>query len=111
MFKKLDRTLFSETLNMAWPAIVESFFVALAGIIDSAMVSSLGASAVAAVGLTMDRDKYRTSADCQYTVNGQRAYSNNFSYEENVGNSVWYTFPALPAAAVKRKRRKPMRSC
>ncbi len=52
MFKKLDRTLFSETLNMAWPAIVESFFVALAGIIDSAMVSSLGASAVAAVGLT-----------------------------------------------------------
>ncbi len=52
MFKKLDRSIFTETLNMAWPAVVESFFVALAGIIDSAMVSSLGASAVAAVGLT-----------------------------------------------------------
>lgn len=37
---------------MAWPAIVESFFVSFAGLIDSLMVSSLGASAVAAVGLT-----------------------------------------------------------
>ena len=37
---------------MAWPAIVESFFVAFAGLIDSLMVSSLGSSAVAAVGLT-----------------------------------------------------------
>lgn len=40
------------TLNMAWPAIIESFFVAFAGLIDSLMVSSLGSSAVAAVGLT-----------------------------------------------------------
>lgn len=37
---------------MAWPAVCESFFVALAGMVDSLMVSSLGASAVAAVGLT-----------------------------------------------------------
>ena len=37
---------------MAWPAIVESFFVAFAGLIDSLMVSSLGSYAVAAVGLT-----------------------------------------------------------
>lgn len=37
---------------MAWPAILESFFVALAGLIDSYMVSSLGSSAVAAIGLT-----------------------------------------------------------
>ncbi|MDE7112671.1 MAG: MATE family efflux transporter, partial [Acetatifactor sp.] len=37
---------------MAWPAIVESFFVAFAGLVDSLMVSSLGKSAVAAVGLT-----------------------------------------------------------
>ncbi|MCR4787307.1 MAG: MATE family efflux transporter [Lachnospiraceae bacterium] len=37
---------------MAWPSILESFFVALAGLIDSYMVSSLGAYAVAAVGLT-----------------------------------------------------------
>ena len=29
------------TIDMAWPAIVESFFVAFAGLIDSLMVSSL----------------------------------------------------------------------
>ena len=40
------------TLDMAWPAIVESFFVAFAGLIDSLMVSSLGSASVAAVGLT-----------------------------------------------------------
>lgn len=40
------------TIDMAWPAIIESFFVAFAGLIDSLMVSSLGSSAVAAVGLT-----------------------------------------------------------
>ncbi|MCR5503490.1 MAG: MATE family efflux transporter [Lachnospiraceae bacterium] len=37
---------------MAWPAILESFFVALAGLIDSYMVSTLGPYAVAAVGIT-----------------------------------------------------------
>lgn len=41
-----------ETLRMAWPAVCESFFVALAGMIDSLMVSSMGSYAVAAVGLT-----------------------------------------------------------
>ncbi len=40
------------TFNMAWPSIVESFFVAFAGLVDSLMVSSLGSYAVAAVGLT-----------------------------------------------------------
>ncbi len=38
--------------QMAWPAVMESFFIALAGLIDSFMVSSIGAYAVAAVGLT-----------------------------------------------------------
>lgn len=38
--------------DMAWPAILESFFMAFAGLLDSLMVSSLGPSAVAAVGLT-----------------------------------------------------------
>jgi putative MATE family efflux protein len=37
---------------MAWPAIVESFFVAFAGLVDSFMVSRMGSYAVAAVGLT-----------------------------------------------------------
>ncbi len=41
-----------DAFRMAWPAVCESFFVALAGMVDSLMVSSLGAEAVAAVGLT-----------------------------------------------------------
>lgn len=41
-----------KTLDIAWPAMLESFFTAFAGLVDSLMVSSLGAYAVAAVGLT-----------------------------------------------------------
>lgn len=41
-----------KAVNMAWPAVLESFFTAFAGLVDSLMVSSMGASAVAAVGLT-----------------------------------------------------------
>lgn len=40
------------TLRIAWPAVLESFFVALVGMVDSLMVSSLGKQAVALVGLT-----------------------------------------------------------
>ncbi|MGN0142206.1 MAG: MATE family efflux transporter [Roseburia sp.] len=47
-----QKEIFKKTLNMAWPAILESFFTAFAGLVDSLMVSSLGAYAVAAVGLT-----------------------------------------------------------
>ncbi len=50
--RRVDRKIISEVLQMAWPAVCESFFIALAGMVDSLMVSSLGASAVAAVGLT-----------------------------------------------------------
>lgn len=49
----IDKTMFRVTLNMAWPAIVESFFVAFAGLVDSLMVSALGSETVAAVGLTV----------------------------------------------------------
>ena len=52
MFKSFDRKIVSTTFRMAWPSVVESFFVALAGIIDSYMVSNLGSAAVASVGLT-----------------------------------------------------------
>lgn len=48
-YKKED---IRKTLDMAWPAMLESFFAAFAGLVDSLMVSSLGAYAVAAVGLT-----------------------------------------------------------
>ena len=50
--KKFDKNIVKSTISMAWPAIIESFFSAFAGLVDSLMVSSLGASAVAAVGLT-----------------------------------------------------------
>lgn len=46
------REILGDTMRMAWPAIVESFFIALAGLVDSYMVSSLGTETVAAVGLT-----------------------------------------------------------
>ena len=49
---KHSRENISITFHMAWPSIVESFFVAFAGLVDSLMVSSLGSYAVAAVGLT-----------------------------------------------------------
>ena len=44
--------LVKDAVKMAWPAVCESFFVALAGMVDTYMVSSMGANAVAAVGLT-----------------------------------------------------------
>ena len=47
-----DRGIIRTTIDMAWPAILESFFVAFAGLVDSFMVSSLGSYAVAAIGLT-----------------------------------------------------------
>ncbi|MDO5406432.1 MAG: MATE family efflux transporter [Eubacteriales bacterium] len=47
-----SRAYVQEAFQMAWPSVLESFFVAFAGLVDSLMVSRLGAYAVAAVGLT-----------------------------------------------------------
>lgn len=49
---RYDMDDIKKTLNMAWPAMLESFFTAFAGLVDSLMVSSMGSYAVAAVGLT-----------------------------------------------------------
>lgn len=49
---KYSRETIKISLNMAIPAMIESFFTAFAGLVDSLMVSSLGSDAVAAVGLT-----------------------------------------------------------
>lgn len=46
------QNLVKDAVKMAWPAVCESFFISLAGIVDTYMVSSMGANAVAAVGLT-----------------------------------------------------------
>ncbi len=50
--KRENNSLFIETINMAWPAVVESFFTAFVGLVDSYMVSGLGSNSVAAIGLT-----------------------------------------------------------
>ncbi len=47
-----SRSQYKAAFQMAWPAVMESFFISLAGMVDSWMVSALGPSAVAAVGLT-----------------------------------------------------------
>lgn len=47
-----NKAYIKTTLGVAWPAVMESFFVALVGMVDSLMVSRLGTYAVAAVGLT-----------------------------------------------------------
>lgn len=43
---------YKRALRVAWPAVLEFFFVSIADIIDTFMVSAMGPSAVAAIGLT-----------------------------------------------------------
>lgn len=47
-----DSALLRETVRMAWPSVLESLLIAVVGIIDTVMVSTLGDYAIAAVGLT-----------------------------------------------------------
>ncbi len=47
-----DKTLLKKTLAMAWPSVLESALFAVVGFVDTMMVSVLGDSAIAAVGLT-----------------------------------------------------------
>ncbi len=50
--KNFSKETLIKTLEIAWPAVLESFFIAFAGLVDTLMVSSLSPYAVAAVGLT-----------------------------------------------------------
>ena len=52
MYNKYNKRTIKTTLNIAVPAIIESFCVAFVGLVDSFMVSTLGSTSVAAVGLT-----------------------------------------------------------
>ena len=52
MDQSSSRLMTRRALSVAWPAMAESFFVTLAGMIDTMMVSAMGSYAVAAVGLT-----------------------------------------------------------
>jgi len=47
-----NKPYIKDAFRMAWPSVIESFCVALVGMVDSMMVSRLGSYAVAAVGLT-----------------------------------------------------------
>lgn len=49
---KKNKKYYKTAIQMAWPSVLESFFIALAGMIDTMMVGSLGPFAIAAVGLT-----------------------------------------------------------
>ncbi|MFI3238381.1 MAG: MATE family efflux transporter [Lachnospiraceae bacterium] len=52
-FWKDDKKSIKYALQVAWPAIVDSFFVAVVALVDSFMVSQMGTYAVAAIGLTV----------------------------------------------------------
>ena len=47
-----ERRIIRDALAVAWPSVLESFFVNLAGVVDTIMVGTLGSYAIAAVGLT-----------------------------------------------------------
>lgn len=47
-----ERQIVKDALSVAWPSVLESFFVNLAGVVDTIMVGPLGSYAIAAVGLT-----------------------------------------------------------
>lgn len=47
-----QKEIVKNVVNVAWPSVLESFFITLAGMVDTIMVSSLGPEAIAAVGLT-----------------------------------------------------------
>lgn len=53
------KSLMRETVNMAWPSVLESVFVVFAGMVDTYMIAPMGQYAVAAVGLT-GQPKYFT---------------------------------------------------
>lgn len=48
-----DKDMLKRTLQVAWPSMLESFLIAVVGVIDTLMVSQLGDYAIAAVGLTI----------------------------------------------------------
>lgn len=48
-----EKRIVKDVLNVAWPSVLESFFVNLAGTVDTIMVGTVGSHAIAAVGLTI----------------------------------------------------------
>ena len=48
---KKENSLVKETFDIAWPAVVESVFIVLVGMLDTYMVSPIGKQAIAAISL------------------------------------------------------------
>ena len=80
--------------HMAWPAVVESFFVSFAGLVDSLMVSSLGSSA--AVSYT-HLDVYKR----QTVSRGRPLFCRSFSSRAaNRLRSRMFTAPRLVISSI-----------
>lgn len=47
-----SRELYKRAIQVAWPSVLEMLLISLVSIVDTAMVSSLGEAAIAAVGIT-----------------------------------------------------------
>lgn len=90
--KKYTRGTIRATMRMAVPAIIESFFVAFAGLVDSFMVSSLGSNAVAAVGLTTQPKLVGLSAFLAMNVSLSALVARRFGENKRKeANSILYT--------------------
>ena len=84
------------SLNMAIPAMIESFFIAFAGLVDSLMVSSLGANAVAAVGLTAQPKFMGLSVFIALNVSISALVARRFGEnDKKSANSLLYTALAV----------------
>ena len=88
--------MIKSSLNMAVPAMIESFFIAFAGLVDSLMVSSLGANAVAAVGLTAQPKFMGLSVFIALNVSISALVARRFGEnDKKSANSVLYTSLAV----------------
>lgn len=47
------RQLYQRTFHIAWPAVVESVLLSMSALVDTMMVGTMGTSAIAAVGITV----------------------------------------------------------
>ena len=94
--KKYNKRTVKTSLNMAIPAMIESFFIAFAGLIDSLMVSSLGSNAVAAVGLTAQPKFMGLSVFIALNVSISALVARRFGENDRKrANSILYTALAV----------------
>lgn len=94
------KALLQETIRLAWPAVLESFFISLAGMIDTMMVSSLGTYAVAAVGLTTQPKFitlavfFSTNVAVSALVARRKGQNDRRNANEVLVTALWFTIAA-----------------